>query len=108
MSFNIHLKKNSVVHSDRSNHVYLNPLSDSRIRSPWCGFSTGSDEECGGVTCSRQGSQVTLGRSIYYISYYLIYLSSHDSPFSVFILIWAGGVYGANEGGDNNGGRLVF
>jgi hypothetical protein len=32
MSFNIHLKKFSVVHSDSPNHVYLNPLSDSRIR----------------------------------------------------------------------------
>jgi hypothetical protein len=48
---------------------------------------------------------VTLGRSAYYISYYLIYLSPHDSPssFPPFVLIWAGGVYGANEGSVNNG-----
>jgi hypothetical protein len=32
MSFNDHLKKKiSVVNSDRTNHVYLNPLSDSRM-----------------------------------------------------------------------------
>jgi hypothetical protein len=37
-----------VVHSDRANHVYLNPLSDSRIRviirPRWCVFATGGDE----------------------------------------------------------------
>jgi hypothetical protein len=30
MRFNIHLKKISVVHSDKPNHTYLNPLTDSR------------------------------------------------------------------------------
>jgi hypothetical protein len=47
---------------------------------------------------------VTLGRSIYHVCYYLIYLSSHDSPFSiVFLFIRTGGVHGVNEGGDNSG-----
>ena len=51
---------------------------------------------------------MTLGRSIYYISYYLIYLSTHDSLFSSFYteVIRTEGVYGANEGGVNNGGRF--
>ena len=48
MSFDIHLKKFSVVHSDRTNRSYLNPLPDSRIRSPLCGFDSGNDEEWGG------------------------------------------------------------
>ncbi len=41
---------------------------------------------CGCVACSIQGSRATLGRSIYYLSYYnyLIYLSSQDSPSSSF------------------------
>jgi hypothetical protein len=56
MNFNNHLKKISVVHSDRTNRSYLNPLSDVRISPPWCDFATGNDEEWGGVTCSRQGS----------------------------------------------------
>jgi hypothetical protein len=56
MSFNRHLEKFSVVHSDRPNHAYLNSLPDSRIRSRWCGFSAGGSEVWGGETCSRQGS----------------------------------------------------
>ena len=83
MNFNSHLKKISVVHSDRPNRAYLNPLPDSRIRPPWCGFAAGSDEEWGGETCSGRGSLVTLGHSTYYIYYYLfISLPSLDSPFS--------------------------
>jgi hypothetical protein len=70
MSFNIHLKKFSVVHSDRTNRSYLNPLTDSLVSPLWCGFVTGNDEEWSGVTSSRQGSQVTLGRSIYHIYCY--------------------------------------
>ena len=34
--------------------------------------------------------------------------SPHDSPFSAVYLIRAGCAYGANEGGNNNGGRLGF
>ena len=33
MSFNIHLQKIIVVHSDRTNRAYLNPLNNSRVRS---------------------------------------------------------------------------
>ncbi len=32
-SFNNHLKQFSVVHSDRPKHVYLNPLSNSWVRT---------------------------------------------------------------------------
>ena len=59
MSFNSQLKKISVVHSDRPNRAYLNPLPDSRIRTPWRGFAAGSDEEWGGEACTRQDSLET-------------------------------------------------
>ena len=32
-----------MVHSDRPKRAYLNPPPDSRIRPPWCGFTTGGD-----------------------------------------------------------------
>jgi hypothetical protein len=68
-----------MVHSDRTNHSYLNPLTDSRISPSWYGFVGENDEEWGGETCSRPGSTVTLGRSIItsicYICYYFVYLS---------------------------------
>ncbi len=41
----IYIGKNCVVHSNRSNHTYLNPLPDSLIRSVWYIFADGSDEE---------------------------------------------------------------
>ena len=91
MSFNSHLKKISVVQSDRPNRAYMNPQSDSRISPPWCGFVTGSDEEWSGETCSGQGSLVTLGHSIYYINYCsFISLPPPDSPSSI-VYVYPGG-----------------
>ena len=87
-----------MVHSDRPNRAYLNPLLDSRIRPPWRSFAARSDEEWGREACTRQGSLVTLGHSVYYIYYYLfISLPIPDSPFSTVYVypdgrcLWCGG-----------------
>jgi hypothetical protein len=50
-SFNSHLKKNSVVHSDRTKHVYLNPLPNSGSGLRCTVFTTG-------ITRSRVGHPV--------------------------------------------------
>jgi hypothetical protein len=59
--------------------------------------------------CSIQDSWVTLGRSIYYLSYYyyLFIFRLRTLLLPPFKVIWfRKGVYGASEGGDNKGGRL--
>ena len=63
-----------------TNHAYQNPLLDSRIRTPWCGFDVRNDEEWGAVT----------------------------SPFCIVYTYSGGMCLGCKWGGDNNGGRLGF
>ncbi len=98
-----------MVHSDRSKHDYLNPMTNSRIR-PRSGCAVGDDGVWVGSPYYT-GFQGDL-RSFYILSTLLLisYLSftSGLSFFRLFKIIWFGkGVYGVSEGGDNKGGRLV-
>ena len=53
--------------------------------------------------------RASLGSYVRFLCYVMLFIARLVTFLSPpFVLIWAGGVYGANEGGDNNGGRLGF
>ncbi len=81
--FNRHLSTVSVVHSDRPKHVYLSPLSDSRIRSR-CDFAARGNGEWGKdpVLYRAPGRPwVVLLSTLLLLSYFSLSLGNPSSAF---------------------------
>ena len=138
MCFDSHLKKISVVHSDRMNYVYLNPLPDFPIRmypdlwwirkliklqhlysslcllvNGWMSFNTHLKKlvwstRIGRITSHSYLNPLSDSRIRPPWCGFLFIFRLMTLLSPPFILIWVGGVYGTNEGGVNNGVRLDF
>ncbi len=95
-----------MVHSDRPKHVYLSPISDSRIR-PRRGFAAGGNGVWGEEPTLYRAPVATLGRSTIYLIIILFISLLRTLLLSPFVLIWLRkGVYRVGEDGVNARGHL--